>query len=119
MAMLLLLGVAMVVVAVWFWYLELRPFLENVYIYRPKGNFIVDFFGKVFSLFRNIGRFFSLGRYFLLDLFVTCFLVSMLGFGDAVAGGILGLTMSNAISVLITVIMRKNARRKSEILRGV
>jgi hypothetical protein len=107
MAAVLLLGIAMVVLTVVFWYMELKPFLEKRRKPKPAGNAISGAVSSVGTFFYNIGAFFKYGKYFIVDLFATAFLVSMLGFGDAVTGGVLGLTMSNAVSVLLLVIQKK------------
>ncbi|MCX7798120.1 MAG: hypothetical protein N2249_05825 [Melioribacter sp.] len=107
MAALLLLGISMVILTVFFWYKELQPFLENRYVYKRRGN-PLDIFGILYSAGNNFVRFFYYGRYFILDLLATGFLVSMLGFGDAVTGGILGLTMSNALSILILYVQKSS-----------
>lgn len=116
MAPIVLLGISMVFLTVFFWYLELKYFIENIYYPKKRNNFLLYAIDAVYSFFRNIFGFFYYGRYFLLDLIATGFLVSFLGFGDAVTGGILGLTMSNALSVLILFIQKKNAKQKQILL---
>jgi ABC-type phosphate/phosphonate transport system permease subunit len=102
----------MVVLTVYFWYLELRFFLDNIYYPKPRSNSIVFIADSLYAFINNLFRFFYYGRYFLIDLIATAFLVSFMGFGDAVTGAILGLTMSNALSVLILFIQRRNKRNK-------
>ncbi|MGK9475781.1 hypothetical protein [Melioribacter sp. OK-6-Me] len=112
MAAILLLGLFMVILTVVFWYLELRPFLDHLYFLPARKNKFSILFYSLYALFNNIFRFFYYGRYFLIDLFATAFLVSFLGFGDAVTGAILGLTMSNAISILLLYIQKRNQKKR-------
>lgn len=112
MAAILLLGIFMVILTVVFWYLELRPFLENLYFLPAQKNKFLVFVYSFYAIFSNLFRFFYYGRYFLIDLFATAFLVSFLGFGDAVTGAILGLTMSNALSILILFIQKRNSKKR-------
>ncbi|MDH7604264.1 MAG: hypothetical protein QHH13_05120 [Melioribacter sp.] len=112
MAALLLLGISMVILTVIFWYYELRFFLDNIYYPNKKNNILLFSAQSIYAFFINIFLFFYYGRYFLIDLLATAFFISFLGFGDAVTGAILGLTMSNALSVLILFIQKRNQKRK-------
>lgn len=107
----LLFGFAMMIMAGANWYWELKPFLENRYYPVYSKFIIVELFQRLGSLFITIYRFVTLGKYFMVDMFVTIFSVSVLGFGEGVSGGIMGLGFSNVVSVLIIFIMWKDQKR--------
>jgi len=113
MPVLLLFGLLNIMLAVFFWSKEIQPWIEN--LYTPK--YITAKYWEIFNIFIrlyascvNIYRIFTHGKFLLIDLAITAFMVSMLGFGDAVSGGVLGLAMSNCVSLLIIKVMKDRAK---------
>lgn len=109
-------GLLMMIVSATFWYFELRNFLNHIYHIEKKSKFApIAFFQKIYSFIVNISRMFTYGFYFILDMFITMASISILGFGDAVSGGVLGLAFSNVVSGLLMVIMWKRNRKNKQL----
>ena len=89
MWILLLIGFSQIVLAVWFWYMELSWFLTKCH---NKAWYIMPFI----AIF-NIGKLLP----FIIDMAITLFCTANLGFGGGVLGGISGLFLSNVISCFI------------------
>jgi len=89
MAVILIVGFAMALLSVWFWYLELRRFLDAV---EGRTWWLLPFYTVA-----NIGKLLP----FIIDAAITLFCVANLGFGGGVLGGITGLFISNVISCFI------------------
>lgn len=102
MVPLLLVGFAMIAVSVWFWYMELRPFLNHIQKKRKWWIAPFAYIGALPKLFP-----------FVLDLGITFFCVANLGFGGGVIGGISGLFLSNVVSCFILHHQRKGMRKLS------
>jgi uncharacterized BrkB/YihY/UPF0761 family membrane protein len=112
-------GLIMMVVSAAFWYVELKNFVNNIYHIPKKSKFApIAFLQGIYSFTVNISRLFTYGFYFILDMFITMASISVLGFGDAVSGGILGLAFSNVISALLMFIMWKRNREKDKLING-
>ena len=107
-----------VVLSVFFWYEELKPFLHatrsawtinmkwlKFILYVPiLGALVFSIIGLVLTALKatayvliNIGKLIP----FAIDVFVTLFAVANLGLGAGVAGGMVGLFLSNCVSVII------------------
>ncbi len=117
MAALVLLGVFMAGLAVYFWKIELMPWLDNMYRPQLSKWLIIRIFQKIYAFIYNLLRLFTDGKFLFIDIFITFISVSFLGFGDAVSGGILGLTISNFISILLIWIMCR--QNHTSILRTI
>jgi len=97
----------MIGLAGYFWYLEIIPWIDALEQPKKRSWLILILLERLRVTIINIGRLFTVGKYLLIDIGITLASASMLGFGAGVAGGVIGLTMSNAISVLILIIMKK------------
>jgi len=95
---LLLVGFGMALMSVWFWYLEVKGFLDSVEGYQ--------WWATPFIAIGNIWRLIP----FVLDIAITLFCVANLGFGGGVLGGITGLFISNCISIII--VLRTKGKKK-------
>ena len=102
MAVILIVGFAMALLSVWFWYLELRRFLDAV---EGRPWWLLPFH----AIF-NIGKLLP----FIIDVAITLFCVANLGFGGGVLGGISGLFLSNIISCFILYQHSKAERGRKE-----
>ncbi len=89
MTIILLIGFLMAALSVWFWYLELKPFLDAI----TNRKWWVLPFAMIFNLPKLSS--------FLIDIGITLFCVANLGFGGGVIGGVTGLFISNVISCFI------------------
>ena len=128
MIALLIIGFAMTAVSVWFWYQELKPFLD-----ATKGAWAVNtnwlkwtciipilgpiLFGAVTTVITTLKAtaviLMNLGKIlpFVFDLGITFFCVANLGFGGGVIGGISGLFLSNVVSCFILYHQKKGQRK--------
>jgi hypothetical protein len=104
---LLLFGMLNISISVYFWSKEIKPWLDNLYEPKLTKLEFVNIFKRIYGMLVNIYRFFVYGKYLMIDLLITAGCISMLGFGDAVSGGILGLFLSNCISILVLMTMNK------------
>ena len=109
---LLIFGLVMMLLAAAFWYMELKVWLANTYRVPYSSNPITRIGQQLWVLLVNIYRFFTDGKYFLIDIAVTLFCVDTMGFGEGVTGGVLGLAFSNVVSVLILISMKRNRKRQ-------
>jgi hypothetical protein len=105
----LVFGLLMLIMTVVFWYYELKPYLKARRTSTPQTKS----WEKPINSITNIGLFFVKGKYFLIDVICTAICIQILGFGNTVSGGILGLAFSNAISVLIITIQRQDERKQN------
>ena len=104
--------------SVFFWYEELRPFLhatknawkidmrwlEFILFIPILGPLTFSIIGLVLTAVKatsyvliNVGKLMP----FAIDMFITLFAVANLGLGGGVAGGMVGLFLSNCVSVII------------------
>ena len=111
----LLFGFAMMILAGANWYYELAPYLKNRYQPVYSNYIIIEILQRFGALIRNIYRLFVYGKYFIADMFVTVLSVQVLGFGEGVSGGIMGLAFSNVVSLLIIVVMWIDKRRQQQL----
>ncbi len=105
----------MMLLAAVFWYLELKVWLDNTYRINYSRNPIIRIGQQLWVLLVNIYRFFTDGKYFLIDIAVTLFCVDTMGFGEGVTGGVLGLAFSNVVSVLILISMKRNQKKQEPV----
>lgn len=95
MIAILILGFVMIIWSVRNWFLEIKPWLEEVqgipsYTLGDKITYFFKFLGAI-----------PKGMPFVIDIAITLFAVANLGFGGGVTGGITGLFLSNIISLVI------------------
>ena len=88
------------------WFVELKPFIQNRHRSRKTGG-ILQLFYSLHSLTVNTYRFFFYGKFFILDVIITTACASVLGM-DGLYGSILGLFLSNIISLVLLLIMKKD-----------
>lgn len=112
---LLIFGLVMMLLAAIFWYLELKVWLEHTYRIAYSANPITRIGQQLWVLFVNIYRFFTDGKYFLIDIAVTLVCVDTMGFGEGVTGGVLGLAFSNVVSILILISMNRNRKKQEHV----
>jgi hypothetical protein len=112
---LLIFGLVMMLMAATFWYLELKVWLDNTYRVAYSTNPITRIGQQLWVLFVNIYRFFTDGKYFLIDIAITLFCVDTMGFGEGVTGGVLGLAFSNVVSVLFLISMKRNRNNQEHV----
>jgi hypothetical protein len=112
--MLLIIGFSQIVLAVLFWYLELKPYIHATKdVFCIKNESLIDLILLPFKILYGMGK--SLWHLpkmipFVLDVLITLFCIANLGFGAGVLGGISGLFLSNCISILIWWKMKKKKR---------
>lgn len=95
-------GIVMMILNVWFWILEVNPFMNEYKAKKvSKGPF--KQFRNALLIISLIPLLIPLG----IDLAVTIFCSSFMGFGAGALGGIIGLTMSNIISIYIIIKQRE------------
>ena len=101
------------------WYLELQPWMRNRH--KPiQARFpVLQPFYSITSMCINIYRLFTHGKYLTIDIGITISLTSVFGFGNGVEGGVLGIFMSNCLSVLILITMYKDAKKKKLELKPI
>lgn len=88
------------------WYIELKPFIENRHRSKKPGG-ILQIFYSLHSLTVNTYRFFFYGKFFILDVAITTACASVLGM-EGMMGSLLGLFLSNIISLVLLLIMKKD-----------
>jgi hypothetical protein len=102
-------GILMVAITFAFWFLELREFvhaIKEVHWKNPKPKsqmFLVQLFHQIKINFGILCAM-PLLMPFVIDMVVTIFLVESLGMGG-VAGGLIGMFMSDLFSILIIATM--------------
>jgi len=89
MSVLLLIGFSQILLAVIFWFVELKPFIRMI---RGKKWWAVPIL-TIIGIPKLIP--------FAIDILITLFCIANLGFGGGVLGGISGLFLSNVISCFI------------------
>ena len=104
---LLVFGMICVVATVFFWWYELKYYLDHMYHPKQSKNAVKAWFQRFGAGLFNIYRLFTDGKFFFFDLTATLFLTSVMGMGEGVTGGILGLFLSDAISILLIIVMKK------------
>ena len=130
MVALLIIGFLMIGVSVWFWYQELKPFLDvtkdawKVNMAWLKWICVIPILGPILYgiattvvttlkatavILMNLGKLLP----FVIDLGITFFCVANLGFGGGVIGGISGLFLSNVISCFILYHQKKGQYLKA------
>ena len=119
MGAVLLLGVIAGAWLVANWYFELLPFVNNRYFPEEHKSFVIRLYRAVAGIFINAYRFIYYGKYFLIDLLLTVLIASMFSFGQGITGAIVGIFISNFASVVLLVIMKKDEKRKNNIIQGI
>lgn len=113
---LLAFGFIMMIISVIFWYIELKFWLDTK---PPKPVYsewaIVRFFQVIVHILKGIKRFIINGKYFITDMIVTMAAINILGMGNAVSGGILGLAFSNVVSALIVFVLWRRKRQEQSL----
>jgi len=104
----------MMALSAYFWYVEIKYYIVSFKEPKYSKYAIVRFFQIIRNFCGHMLRLFTDGKYFLLDISITLFAVGFLGFGDGVTGGIMGLTLSNAVSLLIIFVMRSKRKLQKE-----
>lgn len=105
----------MIVFSAFFWYYEITPWLEGMVQPKQSNYSIIRFFERLRVGSINLYRLTTDGKFLLTDVFVTISITSVMGFGQAVIGGVIGLTVSNAVSVLIFIIMNKRKKKAENV----
>ncbi len=112
MVMIMIFGVCMVWLTVFIWWLELQPFLQRIKFMQDSVHRAAAVFSFSLMVISNICLFVRWGLPLIIDLILTLFLVSQLGFAGGVIGGIIGLALSNGISIVILAASRKRISAK-------
>lgn len=92
----LLFGILMIAWSGANWYVELKPYWERKRKPTKRG-----LFHAIKIKFINIALFFKYGQHFMIDLILTLGFTSVMGFGNSVLGGLLGIAFSNIVSCII------------------
>ena len=111
MVIVLVIGLVMAVISAIFWCLESVEFARSIRTLKvPKSsNPVLLFFqclGYCYDFIRHLPKLWKL----MVDVVVTIVLTSCFGFGGMI-GSIIGLTISNVISVYLAVLSKKPIER--------
>lgn len=100
-----------IVVSGWFWYKEIDPWVQNIVQPRVTDYAIINQLLRFWTFLINVGRLFTDGKFLLIDMLITVSFSSVMGFGEGMAGGILGIWTSNIMSVMIFIYMKKKYKK--------
>ena len=99
MLWIIILGISMVILTVYLWYLEAHPYIKRLKCVKHTGA--TGIFSFISTVFMNSALFIRYGIPLMLDMVFTLFLVKNLGMSGGIAGGIVGLALSNGVSLII------------------
>lgn len=97
-------SLCLVVLAVFFWYTEIRYFTEHIRLMRAgEGNPIRNFFWNIWVMITGIPKAIP----FLIDIAFTMFVLTSFGLSSGLYGPVIALTMSTTAGFFITRELRK------------
>ena len=111
MTAILILGLIMVVLAVYLWWIELQDFVNRMVFVKRDDTGWMAVPRHLLMSFRNVLLFIRYGIPVLIDVSLTLFFTSQLGLAGGVTGGVMGLALSNGISIIIISSTRKRRRQ--------
>jgi CDP-diglyceride synthetase len=112
----MLFGFFCIILTVIFWYIELKPYFQNKVYPQPNKKGVITEWAKFKCTCTNLYRLFTYGKWFWIDLLITVSMSSVMGMGEGVAGGVLGFFISDAVSVLLLVLMRKEKKERELVM---
>ncbi|MCP4648603.1 MAG: hypothetical protein GY853_00800 [PVC group bacterium] len=102
----LIIGLIMSGLSVWFWYLEAQPFISRIKTINDRVNRVTALFHYICAVTMNLALFARYGLSLVIDVLITLVLVTQLSFGGLL-GSIIGLSISNGISLIILTARRR------------
>lgn len=98
---------------VFMWKTELKYYFDNMYSAGTSEWGIVRFFKGLWSAIVNLCRLFTDGKWFLIDMTVCMFLVSVFSMGQGLLGGLSGMFLSNCVSIVLLGQLNKERKQRS------
>jgi hypothetical protein len=112
-------GLLIIALTVSLWYLEIKTAIEAMPLKPDDEKWRkMGLFQQFRFYYDNLRILVTEGRYFILDMMITISAVDVLGMGQGVEGGILGMAFSDAISILLLIIMYKRKKQREQAIEA-